>query len=218
MNGRQALVASMVLCGTSPVTAQAQTVTRAVEVYAGWQQPLAQLRRDSVLSVHRRGAMSIGLGGYIHAAQPVLWRATGEVTFTDLEVEQRRSTFFVPAGTTARHERPEYTLSVDGAKRVAAGRLAGRAADLRWYTGAALRRIGTTAFLTSQGSACITEDLPCSTGADYKVSIGPVWRAGILATIQGAGVRTRVDLGYQLSKPWHVFQHDLRLGIRFGPG
>src|SRR5262245_57690835 len=74
------------------LAAQSKNVPRAVEVYAGWQQPLGSLRNDSI-SVERTGAMTAGLAAYTGANSSVMWRFVADIAFSSVEGVARSGSY-----------------------------------------------------------------------------------------------------------------------------
>ena len=213
----RSLVLGLLISGatTAPALGRAQPngPSRGIDVYGGWQAPLVTLRSDSI-TARRTGAFVFGAAGYLRANRPMLWRVSGDVALTSLIASGSAG----GAPSRTRRDRPEYSVGLDAAPRVLAGQFLGRSADLRLYGGTAVRRISTNTFLVNRQQLCLQADGVCLGAINYRTSVGPVVRAGALLTFQGAGVRTRIDVAYHLSKPWHVVQHDLRVALRYGPG
>jgi hypothetical protein len=205
-----AWVKAGIVAGLVPLSASAQGGSRGVEFYAGWQEPLTSLRVGVSHTATREGGSLIGVSIYGHANRPVLWRVNAELVENRIRVRARDPER--PAEQTYAERRHEYTGSLDGAVRFAETRLAGRTIEHRFYGGGGVRRITTG---SRQLVAC-TSNYACYALHNYLPTTGAVWRAGLISTSRGWANHVRLDLAYQLSKPWHRYQHDARLSLRIG--
>jgi hypothetical protein len=82
--------------------------------------------------------------------------------------------------------------------------------DLRAYVGASVRTI------EELGSVCIPEDWVCTQTNDYDGASEPTARAGLLIVRRRTDMTLRIDLGYEVWRPWGIRQHDLRATIGIG--
>jgi hypothetical protein len=188
------------------VRAQCVVGPEAFDVYAGLQRPAPPLRDDALLLVRRTPGFVGGLASYWHVDRSLLWRASADIAFTGIRITQQRSSGFEPAGTTSESGRTESGVALDAAWRVASSGDRSGLTDVRLYSGGALR------YLSGPGyEACITEDITCTSAADYKDRVSAALRAGALVSVYHPTFGLRLDAGYHLSRPWGVLQHDVVL-------
>jgi hypothetical protein len=199
-----------IVSGLVPLSASAQSGSRGVEFYAGWQELMTSLRVGVSHSASREGGSVIGMSIYGHANRPVLWRVNAEIVANRIHVRARD--LESASEQTYAEGRHEYTGSFDGAVRFAGTRLAGRSIEHRLYGGTGVRRTTTG----SRHLVACTSNTACYALHNYLPTTGAVWRAGLISTSRGWVNHARLDLAYQLSKPWHRYQHHARLSLRIG--
>lgn len=192
----------------APLTLSAQASPAAVEIHAGWQEPLANLRSDDGVTARRTGALSLGLSILLHTDRPLLWRLNGDVTESRISTRVRNPE--PPSEQSYSALRREYAVTLEGALRIGETSIAGRPTELRIYAGPGLRAITTDRF------ACNAINSACLALSGYQTTVGAVLRVGLISTMRTPSNHIRLDAGFQLSKPWHRFQHDVRIGLRIG--
>ena len=209
---RAVCVAGWILTGAAglvaPLTLSAQDGSTAVELYAGWQEPLANLRSDAGVTAWRTGALLLGLSILVHPDRPLLWRLSADVTESRIHSRVRNAE--PPLEQSYSALRREYAVTFEGALRIGETSLAGRPTEHRIYAGPGLRGISTDRL------ACNAINGACLALVGYQTTVGAVWRAGLISTMRTSSNHFRLDAGLQLSKPWHRFQHDVRVSLRIG--